>query len=175
LDAAVEMKDQNSVTLILITLLSLCASVIAQEESAKPQRVGNNLPSKVPLGIEIVNGDFSSRLEELQIRVKNTGSRPIYHFELVVHGGLDFEAKTYLQLDRISFPERSLVPQTVGALMIAGVDSVPFEPGDSKTYKFLEQMIDNFHFKVKLKGFDMAARKGYLLTSARYGLGTGPA
>lgn len=178
------LRRQNLVPYTAFILLSLVAVFGFVTSGAHPQTITparnerefkNSIPEHLPIKVK-VKGEKSFKdlknkhwLRELEVEVKNTGSKPIYYVQLlfglpdVYVGGplLSFSA-SYGRRE-LFFPETAVEP-----------GDVPIMPGESATLKANEQNIKGYEYRRDVLGeYGDPKRVVCEVTAITFGDGTG--
>ena len=135
-------------TISLLCLISLF-SIQAIAQDAENPRIINSVPEKLPLKIEFINLDKEDFLNELEVKVTNTGDKAIYslRFEFEIVDG------------RPSLDGRESFPLDFGRKELSSTyddkptkDDVPIIPRESYTFKLHKSPIIGLKKSLELTG-----------------------
>jgi hypothetical protein len=121
------------------------------DTSAMTERViENQIPSHLPIKVELRNLDREPMLRHLEVKVTNTSTKPMYLLdfeivapEIVLNGPLSFPL-TYGRRELIKFWEEPLRS-----------DDVALQPGESVALKIHEMYVDAFEKRVARTGVNI--------------------
>jgi len=168
-------------TVLAAAFLGLCAVGIVsstaqstQDDSQAERKFENTIPAHVPLKVKVKNEQsFKNHknkkwLRELEVEVKNTGSKPIYYLCLSI-GLPDVTIQGYQYGMQIFYGRREL-------LKFANPirpDDVPILPGESVVLKVSEKQVRGYEkFRDRENGDDPKKVTFHLLV-INFGDGTG--
>lgn len=115
-----------------------CISANAQDTE---ERIINKIPQKLPIKVEIINGDSENLLSEVRIKVTNTGEKPIYFLKFFISTTEDFLSPNGNQYGfALSYGRKELI--TFGEL--ANEDDIPLKKGEYHEFKVSDREVNNF-------------------------------
>ncbi|HYO07026.1 MAG TPA: hypothetical protein VER14_08580, partial [Phototrophicaceae bacterium] len=135
-------------TISFLCLISLFSIQIFAQDAEKP-RIINSVPEKLPLKIEFINLDKEDFLNELEIKVTNTGDKAIYslRFEFEIVDG------------KPSLDGRESFPLYFGRRELSSAyddkptnEDVPIIPNESYTFKLHKSPIIGLKKSLELTG-----------------------
>lgn len=155
-----QTKNPNTKILVLIQslffLLCVFFSVNAQDNDlpdnaqANDLKLINKVPKHLPIKIEIIKGDSEDILNDVEVKVTNTGGKPIYYFKFFISTTKDFLSPggnqygfsmKYGREDLITFSE--LANDT--DIFLKKGESYTFKVNERESLNFKESMRRNFH------------------------------
>jgi len=175
------LKSAVLATVVLASLLSLCVVSIvsstaqsAQDDAKDERKFENTIPSHVPLKVKLKNEQAFKNpknknwARELEIEVKNTGSKPIYFMYMLVDLP-DF----ILDRDPLAFQVTYGRKELVRLSTPVQPDDVPILPGESYTFKISESQMQGYE-EIRRKENKADAKKvKFDLQLINFGDGTG--
>ena len=131
-------------------LFCIIISVNAQDNYlANTQDEDLNLISKVPkhlpIEIEIINGKSEDILSDVEVKVTNTGEKPIYYLKFVIMTTKDF---IDLNGNRFGFEMKYGRPNLVTFTELANETDVPIKKDESYTFRVNKREIKGFKQEV---------------------------
>lgn len=179
---AILSRFWNLKLMMLVALLGLCAVGLVsstaqstQDDSHQDERkFENTIPAHVPLKVKLKNEQsFKNHknkkwLRELEVEVKNTGSKPIYYLYVLVKMP-DVIAQGYPYGMQVVYGRRDLVKFTNPIRS----DDVPILPGESVVLKVSEKMVRGYESFRDKENRDDAKKVEFHLQFINFGDGTG--
>ncbi len=177
------LQTKNSTTKILVLIQSLffllCVffSVNAQDNDlpdnaqANDLKLINKVPKHLPIKIEIIKGDSEDILNDVEVKVTNTGSKPIYLLEFFISTTKDFLSPGGNQIGfRLRFGRIDLITFSE----LANETDIPLKKNESYTFKVNPRESRNFKEYMR-RNSNSAKPEKYLLEFQfiSFGDGTG--
>ena len=144
------LKPTVLAIMLLTALVAVCAVSIvpgtaqsAQDEATEERKFENTIPAHVPLKVKLKNEQSFKNpknknwARELEIEVKNTGSKPIYYLYLLVDLPDVISPAGYPYAIQIHYGRKELIRLTTP--LQAG--DLPILPGESYTLKIPERQV----------------------------------
>lgn len=162
----------------LILLLTLCgvfsAPVNAQEAGKDEREFVSALPSHVPLKVTVKNLEKVKDLRnekwygELEVEVKNIGTRPIYRFGLLLRlPEVKHDGTIYAH--QFHYGRGELIDLSVKALP----SDTPLLPGESSTFMVEERFVKGWEGYSAERNIPPPKKVEFVLLSMSFGDGTG--
>jgi hypothetical protein len=169
------------VATLLVAFLGLCVVGLVsstaqstQDDSQEERKFENTIPAHVPLKVKLKNEQSFKNpknkkwLRELEVEVKNTGSKPIYYLcvsirmpDVIVHG--------YQYGTQVIYGRRELVKFTTPIR----ADDVPILPGESVVLKVSEKRVRGYENSRDKENRNEAKKVTFHLQLINFGDGTG--
>jgi hypothetical protein len=157
-------------SMAFVLALGLGSSALGQEN--EEQRIINSVPSKVPIKIEIINGDMKSALQDIEIKVTNISNRPIYYLDLSLASAEEFMPRHRVGVGtRLTIGNSKLADysQSVDHFRSERANTIPFEPGDSKSFSVPKEKAAGFWRVMVDKGYSRDAKLVLELQTLSFG------
>jgi hypothetical protein len=158
---------------LLLLLLLLSISVSSQENEC--QRIVNTVPSKVPIRVEIVNGDTGCALEDTEIRVTNSGKKAIFFLGLSVSSEKEFQYRNGVGFSTFHNGSGTLsdFSRPFSSLTAERAETVPFKPGETIVLKIPKTEAKASWKMMMDYGYPKDSRLKFYMTLLRFEDGTG--
>lgn len=129
------MKRFVSILALLVLTLGVGSLnfVFSQEQEREEQRIINTIPGHVPLKVDVVNGGMKSSLEDVEIRVTNTGNRSIFFLDLDLAAAEEFAPRNRAGLWGLRFGDVGLYDfgKPIASILSDRPQTVSLRPGQS--------------------------------------------
>lgn len=160
--------------LAFAVLFSATASNVFSQNQVE-QRIINTIPSKVPLKVKIINGEMSTPLDEMEIRVTNSGDKPIYFIQLSMASAEEFAPRNRVGLTSFQIGNSELGDFAISQSLIEEKKkrSEPFEPGATRIFRVDKKLVGPFWDLMNEKGYSNSARIVLQLNILTFADGTG--
>lgn len=169
------MKRFTSLFTCVAFVLALGFGSFALSQEKEEQRIINSVPSKVPIKIEIINGGMKSALEDIEIRITNTGNRVIYYLDLSLTSAEEFMPRHRVGATsiRLGNPKLGDYSQSVDHFLSERAATIPFEPSDSKSFSITKEKAAGFWRVMQEKGYSPESKLVLELQTLSFGDRTG--
>lgn len=163
------MKNRQLVFIFSTTLISLLMLVPAAFEQGvrgqNKETIDNQVPKHLPIKVEILYGKRAEVLENAEIKVTNTGKRPIYslHFQVSTHEDAGLPMQYGISSLYLGRPEL----RTYGNL--ANADDPVLKPGEILAFTLTEESVRRF--REGIQTHQQAVPKKYKLVFQFLGFG----
>lgn len=126
----------------------------------KEKKIVNKVPKHLPLKIEILDDDELSRLDEIKIKVTNTGEKPIYYLKFIIVTNENFPKPNGAKIGLGSLKHGN--SRLVDFLKTAEEDDIPLKKDESVTFEIKEYEVRSFNNFLAEKG--ITSEPGFDLT-----------
>lgn len=168
--------DLTNVTLFVLLVVAVFSpSMFSQDIEKEPQRIVNTIPAKVPIQVEFVNGGMKSALDDIEIRITNTGKKSICYLSVSISSEKDFAYRLGVGFSsfRIGNGRLSNFSQPIEALAAERDETTPLEPGGKASFRMKKQEAE-LSWKLMMDyGYPRDSRLKLYLTFLRFGDGSG--
>lgn len=131
-------------------------SLITQDNDLK---IINKVPKHLPIKIEILKGDTEDTLNDAEIKVTNTGEKPIYYLKFFISTPEDFRGSSGYQYGfEMRYGRRELVTFST----LATETDIPLKTGESHVFKVAGREAKLFNEAMR-KNYNNAKPSKYLL------------
>jgi len=161
---------KTKVLILVLSLLFTASFSLDMKAQDDEEKLINEVPKHLPIKIEIINGKSEDLLSDLEVKVTNTGEKPIYFLDFIILTTKDYLSSSGKQLMfEMKYGRKELV--TFGVL--ANDEDVPIKKGESYTFKVDQREVENFKESMR-RSFSSVPQK-YLLKFQflNFGDGTG--
>jgi hypothetical protein len=107
------------------------------------QRIINKVPKHLPIEVEIINGDMKSKLEDVKIKIKNIGDKPIFYLRIDI---LTTEDSSKFQGRRIGLPNLKYGNPRLGDFTnVAEEGDISLKPDEEIIFEIKEKDVENLN------------------------------
>ncbi|HMQ03042.1 MAG TPA: hypothetical protein PKD26_03930 [Pyrinomonadaceae bacterium] len=128
------------VKLVFVLLLGIFAMASLSVQAQNKETLENKVPKHLPIKVEILYGKRAELLENAEIKVTNTGKRPIFFLKFMVSTADSPELSVKYGLGSFYFGRRELI--TFGNL--ANSDDPSLKPGESLLFTVSKKRVDAY-------------------------------
>ena len=166
-------KLKNFLFAFLLALVLLTSAVFAQR--TKDQRIINTIPKKVPLKVEILNDGMDVAIHEIEIKITNTGKKPIYFLDLDLNAEKNNKSEVGIGLPTLNFGNSRYgdLAKTVDSLPSELARTSSLSSEEFIVFKVSKRDADAFWKLADLRGYSSKTKIVLELKILSYGDGTG--
>lgn len=167
---------RSAIFVVQITFLIVLCSITVSSQEEVESRIINKIPSHVPLRVEIRNGGLDSNLEDVEIKITNTGTRPIYYLSLTLASAEEFMPRNRVGLGtslKIGNPKLADYSRSASHFETERANTVPFAPQDSRIFFIAKQEAEGFWKVMNDKGYPTDSKLVLEIQNLSFGDRTG--
>lgn len=129
-------------SIILFTMIFVLSNNNAFGQDDE-QRIINKVPKHLPIEVEIINGDMKSKLEDVKIKIKNIGDKPIFYLRIDI---LTTEDSSKFQGRRIGLPNLKYGNPRLGDFTnVAEEGDISLKPDEEIIFEIKEKDVENLN------------------------------